>query len=280
MKSTSRVLLLLVAAALLIAAAVVVVRNNSKTSTAAAGTPRTADGHPDFSGYWGRLKIDAPPQTEPLAADQIDGGVSGYSTYITAFEKDAQVNMRRQSNRPIYKPQYWEKIRAVDWDFSRKKDPQSHCLPGVPRLGVPNKITQVPNEIVFFYEEESNIFRVIPTDGRPHNTVKVQLPSWLGDSVGHWEGDTLVIDTIGLIDQGWIGPTGYIRSPDVKVTERLHREGNKLFLDRIVEDPMLLQPWHMDTVSAELNTNPQAALWDEVCSEHDEVFEGDPYEGR
>src|SRR5262245_6598844 len=88
---------------------------NSGKSAASNGVPRTPDGHPDFNGYWGRLKIDAPPQTEPL--DHIEGVVGGYSEYIVALEKDNQVNMRRQSNRPIYKPEFWEKIRAVDWDY-------------------------------------------------------------------------------------------------------------------------------------------------------------------
>jgi len=243
-------------------------------------TPRTADGKPDLSGYWGRLKVDAPPQTDPISDAEVDGKPEGYAEYIVAFEADAQVNARRQTNRPIYKPGYWDKIRSVDWDYSRKKDPQSHCLFGVPRLGIPQKIVQSPNEVIFFYEEDSNVFRVIPTDNRPHNRVKITLPSWLGDSIGHWEGDTLVIETIALIDQGWLGPTGYIRTADTRVTERLHRDGNKLSLERIVEDPMLLQPWHMDTLSAQLNTNPQAALWDEICSDPDESYQGDPYSGR
>ena len=78
-------------------------------------------------------------------------------------------------------------------------DPQSLCLPiGFPRIALSpyaQQILQPPGYVVIFYEYNHN-FRIIPTDGRPHDK-NVEL-TWMGDAVGHWEGDTLVVDTIGL----------------------------------------------------------------------------------
>jgi hypothetical protein len=65
--------------------------------------------------------------------------------WITHFEMDAQVGRRMISNRPVYKPEYWDKIRANDWNFSRKYDPSTRCLPELPRLGAPQEIVSPSN---------------------------------------------------------------------------------------------------------------------------------------
>jgi hypothetical protein len=252
-------------------------------------TPHTPDGKVDLSGYWGNLTGDgaqvldpnAPPPP-PLGGLQtpLDGTVQSFGKYFDLFEKDAQVNMRAVRNKPLYKPEYWAKIRETDWDFSRAKDPDGNCLPGMPRLGIPQRIVELPNEVLLFYEN-LNRFRIIPTDGRPHDAVKTGNPSWFGDSVAHWEGDTLVIDSIGFNDEGWLGPNGYLHTEDTHITERVHRDGNVIHWETTVEDPMLLQPWHMDPLTAKLNANPKATLWEELpCSERDKNNLADPNEGR
>jgi hypothetical protein len=256
-------------------------RGSPGDAKTAKSTPRTADGKPDFSGYWGRLTYEQQKLADPKASivDGLEGGDGSgpaFSWWITHFETDAQIGRRAQKNRPVYKPEYWEKIRATDWDFSRKHDPSNMCLPAVPRLPAPQKIVQTPNEVVFLYEN-LNRFRIIPTDNRPHHPIKSQIPSWFGDSVGHWEGDTLVIETTALIEQSWLGGTGYIHSPDnLKVTERFRREGNTLHLQTTVEDPMLLQPWQMDPVTVELNADPQATFLEELCEDRDSDLLLDP----
>lgn len=265
---------------------------SGKTSQA---TPKTADGKPDFTGYWGRLPSEDAQEGGGSADIQfndgsgvLNGTVEGFQRWLSHFEKDGQVTGRAMSNRPIYKPEYWEKIRAADWNHSRKKDPSGHCLPSIPRLGPPQRIVQLPNEIMFFYEgaftggETLNRFRLIPTDGRPHDPVKISIPSWFGDSIGHWEGDTLVIETVGIIDSAWIGPNAATHSDEVKVIERMRRDGNTLHIDKTIIDPvMLMQPWQLEPVSVKLNTNPKAALWEEApCDERDKEFEGDPFEGH
>jgi hypothetical protein len=254
--------------------------SSARNAKPSGPTPRTADGKPDFSGYWGELSLEQYKIASPTASiadgpEGGDGSGAAFTWWITHFEMDAQVGIRAQTNRPIYKPEYWDKIRANDWDYSRKHDPGNRCLPGVPRLGLPQKIVQTPNEMVFLYER-LNRFRIIPTDNRPHNETRSQIPSWFGDSVGHWEGDTLVIETTGLIDQSWLGPSGYVHTEDTKVTERMHRDGNTLFLETTVEDPMLLQPWQMTPVSVKLNPDPTAAFAEELCDDRDSQLLLDP----
>jgi hypothetical protein len=262
------------------------VGSSNTNSKASVPTPRTADGKPDLNGYWGHLLADdqiLATKNDSIVGENArqaleggNGSPESFSWWITHFETDGQVNRRSQKNRPIYKPEYWDKIRANDWDFSRKHDPSNQCLPSPPRLGFPEKIIQTPNEIVFLYET-LNRFRIIPTDNRPHHPIKSQIPSWFGDSVGHWEGDTLVIETTALIEQSWIGPNGYIHSPDdLKVTERYRREGNTLHLQTTAEDPMLLQPWQMDPVAVQLNTNPNAAFSEQLCEDRDSDLLLDP----
>jgi hypothetical protein len=250
------------------------------SATPAVTTPRTANGKVDFSGYWGPLSLDA--QKLASTKDNIVGGLEGgngspeaFSWWITHFERDAQVGMRAQRNRPLYKPEYWDKIRATDWNFSRKNDPAQMCKPSVPRLGVPQKIVQTSNEIIFLYED-INRFRIIPTDNRPHHPVRSETPSWFGDSVGHWEGDDLVIETTALTDESWLGITGYIHSDTTRALERFHRDGNTITLQKTVEDPMLMQPWQMDPITAKLNTGKTPAFQELLCVDKDSGLLSDP----
>jgi hypothetical protein len=87
-------------------------------------------------------------------------------------------------------------------------------------------------------------YRVIPTDGRGHRVNA--NPSAYGDSVGHWEGNTLVIETTSFSEDTWFGENGYFHSDAMRVTERLWREGENLVWQATVEDPKVLTvPWTM-----------------------------------
>ena len=251
-------------------------------------TPRTADGKPDLSGIWGRVTNDG----ATLPQGQIDYTVGGptpmlngtpqnFAHWILQFEADGQIGRRKVRNAPVYKPEYWARIRATDWNYSRANDSNGNCRPVMPRLGAPQKIVQLPDEIIFFYES-LNRFRIIPTDGRPRNPVKVENPTWFGDSKGHWDGDTLVIDTVGVTSEGWLGPNGYLRTDDTRITERVSRDGGTLRIDTVVNDPMLLEPWHMDPITARLNPDQKTELWEElICDERDkEAVVAHPHEGR
>lgn len=242
-------------------------------------TPRTADGRPDLSGYWstGGLNFGNP------APDQ-DGvivmNLPARDNDIGNFEKDFAVLERADPNKPMYRPEFWDVIQDNDWN-GLTRDPVFRCMPaGVPRMGPPHKIVQTPAEVIFLYETRFNgqaMYRVIPTDGREHHRLQIADTTWLGYSLGHWDGDTLVVETIGFNDQSWLAWMGYIHTWDMKVTERIHREGDTLHWVATVEDPMLLEPWTMDPVARVRNTDPEAFFWGAVpCEERDAEHIVDP----
>ncbi len=242
-------------------------------------TPRTADGRPDLSGYWstGGLNFGNP------APDQ-DGVVvmnlPARDNDIGNFEKDFAVLERAEPNKPLYRPEYWDVIQDNDWN-GLTRDPVFRCMPaGVPRMVPPHKIVQTPAEMIFLYETRFNgqaMYRVIPTDGREHHRLQIADTTWLGYSVGHWDEDTLVVETVGFNDQSWLAWMGYIHTWDMKVTERVQREGNTLHWVATVEDPMLLEPWTLDPVARVSITDPEAFFWGAVpCEERDAEHIVDP----
>jgi hypothetical protein len=184
---------------------------------------------------------------------------------------DGNMAKRTSSNLPKYKPEFWDQVQDLDLN-GNKQDPWLECQPaGVPRLGHPTQIIQTPNQLVFLYQGTLNRseFRLIPTDGREPSPDLDGTPN--GDSVGRWEGDTLVIDTVGFSDQTWLSGEGYIHSYDMKVTERLRREGAKLHYDVVITDPtMLVEPWVPAAVELTLSKNPKAKVSEGLfCSERD-----------
>ena len=112
---------------------------------------------------------------------------------------------------------------------------------------------------------------MIPIDGRAHTPLDDLDGTWKGESLGHWEGDTLVVDTIGFNDTSWLDIGGYFHSENMHVIERLHREGDTLTWQATVEDPdVFLQPWVMNTAHAEAEPDPKAVLEETLpCSERD-----------
>jgi hypothetical protein len=204
---------------------------------------RTADGHPDLSGLWA-YTIDLPPV---LLKTQVNGAVSLKSIDRSARElgKGTVPGALPWTPAPTYKPEFREKVKQLS-DNESKVDPVFYCgKPGVPRIGSPRRIIQMPGEIVFFYEDISvDPYRIIPTDGRAHRANA--NPSYYGDSVGHWEGDTLVVDVTNFLESGWFGEEGYFHTDAMHVTERLWRDGENLVWQATVDDPKVLAaPWTM-----------------------------------
>jgi hypothetical protein len=98
--------------------------------------------------------------------------------------------------------------------------------PGVPHFGLPHQIVPIPGQVVFLYSDlAGNFWRIIPTDGRPHRTDADA--SYFGDAVGHWEGDTLVVDTNNFNDDTWLGDSGLLHSDALHVVERLTRKATR-----------------------------------------------------
>ncbi len=171
--------------------------------------PRAADGHADLSGVWNKnLVVNTSKGIEPLPFTP-DG--------LKAFND------------------VWNHI-----------DPTSRCIfPGVPRVNTspyPFQIVQLPDKVIFLYEYMHN-FRVIYTDGRGHRPA--WEPSLMGDSIGTWQGDTLVIDTVNLTDRTWLDDHGDRHSNALHVTERWKRiSANKLHYEETIDDPKFYtKPW-------------------------------------
>jgi hypothetical protein len=172
-------------------------------------------------------------------------------------------------NLPLYKPEYWERVQHLDV-HGNTNDPEMKCYPdGVPRIGPPSKIVQTPAEVILLYQNH-NTFRIVPTDGRDHDPIRSQDLTWNGDSVGRWEGDTLVIDTVGFTDESWLAWPGYFHSNEMRVVETLTREGNTIVWQATVHDPVLLEPWAMTPQRRTLNKDPRAVLIEDLpCDERD-----------
>ena len=99
------------------------------------------------------------------------------------------------------------------------------------------------------------------TDGRKHSPDANFEMTYFGDTVGRWEGDTLVLDSIGFIDTTWLGRGGFFHSTDMHVVEKFTRQGDAILYDVTVEDPeVLVEPWVLQTRTLRRNTNPNAGL--------------------
>jgi hypothetical protein len=244
-------------------------------AAAAKPTPRAANGRPDLNGSWGAPEL-------PLSAHQDSQG----NFYInapadkggTAPKLDASLGEQLRHvvdpNPPPYKPELLAKVKELASDKVRY-DPTFYCKPaGVPRVGAPRQIVQTPKLTVLLYDEQNGppgSFRLVPTEGRPHRT-DVD-PSYFGDSIGHWEGDTLVVDVTHFNDETWLanipgsqGGSGYFHSQALHVVERYIRTGNTLRWEATVEDPYVLtKPWKM-TPRTEILT--QTMLYEEpICED-------------
>jgi hypothetical protein len=101
---------------------------------------------------------------------------------------------------------------------------------------------QTPGRVIMLFEF-SHFIRQIFTDGRPHNTALG--PTWMGDAIGHWDGDTLVVDTTGFNDKTWLDRAGHPHSTDLHLVERIRRvDQNTLQDDLTIEDPKAYtKPW-------------------------------------
>jgi hypothetical protein len=150
-----------------------------------------------------------------------------------------------------------------------KDDPEGFCLPpGVPRMmytPYPTEILQLPNRIVFVYEGGAHVWRNIWLDGRPQP--KDPNPTYLGYSVGKWDGDTLVVDTIGLNDRTWLDAAGHGHGEQLHVTEKFTRtDSNTLKVEATIEDPeFYTKPW---TVVTQATWYPNQEIIEYICQEN------------
>ena len=226
-------------------------------------TPRAADGRPDLTGLWvaGNAGNRA-PSTDAKGSVQVYLALPGLNPDSPNVFKEMDsvaVKLRAANpNKPVYKPELLSKVKELS-DLQAKLDPAFFCkLPGVPRMGPPAQIVQSKGLVVLLYGDQ-NAFRVVPTDGRKHR--EDVEPSYLGDSVGSWEGDALVVEATQFTEDTWLGSDGYFHSPAMRVIERFERVGDALQYSATVQDPeVLAEPWNMPTRTLRLSTDPADAL--------------------
>jgi hypothetical protein len=291
------------AALCLLSAAVVAQESSQQRRTTNAPpkpvgtTPRTPDGHPDLSGVWNGLgdNLNGVPnqiannglsiESENVTRDLHSGLLIATFPRNTnrphnneQAERAASLLRRVGSNRPVYKPEYWDMVKYNDHN-SNEEDPSNNCMPaGIPRAGIPSYIGQFPNYMIFIYPGQGGLiatqtmYRMIPTDGRKHTPLQELDGSYTGESIGHWEGDTLVVDSWGFNSNTWFDQIGgYFHSENMRVIERFRREGNTLTWTATVEDPdVLLEPWTTTPRVQLLNPRRDAVLPESLpCSERD-----------
>ena len=250
-------------------------------------TPRSPDGHPDLTGFYNN--------PFPNIAETKTNG-----TVEFRFQDKRNLNGPRYNwpapNQPSYKPEYAAKVEAIftsQYGATTPDDPQYDCKPmGVPRASMtPLQFVQTPKMVVILYESNfiGQTYRIIYTDGRPHP--KDLDTSFLGDSIGHWEGDTLVVDVTGLNDETWLGGAqghsepgapseggshqivehhALIHSDQEHVTERYTRHGNMLVYEATVEDPvMFTKPWVLTPRHFMLGVPPDDRIFESFCESRD-----------
>ncbi|HEV2200855.1 MAG TPA: hypothetical protein VGR73_13625 [Bryobacteraceae bacterium] len=233
-----------------------------------APAPRASNGKPDLSGVW-QAEPSPPEEFTRLFGDFSAFAVPGddartfpkYALNVLADFKPEEAPIRAAA-----KALFEERAKSLAKDFST-----SHCLPG----GItfedgsgspfPLKIVQGPRQIVVFYEIDGT-HRQIYTDGRKH-TPDPQ-PSWLGYSVGKWDADTLVVDTVGFNDKTWLDVFGHPHSEALHLTERFHRRDfGHMDLQITIDDPkMYTRPF---AISYNERLLPDTDILETVCAENE-----------
>jgi hypothetical protein len=201
-----------------------------------APAPRTPDGKPDLSGVWEHLNA----RTTAYYLDGID--IPWQPGSLSLFQHRTEDN--------------------------QLENPESKCLPrGIPKADAfdVHKIVQTPGLVLILYEYQ-NTFRQIFTDGR-----KLPVdpnPTWMGYSVGHWEGDTLVVESNGFNGKAWLSGRGNPTSDAMRLTERIHRRDmGHMDIQLTIDDPKAYKkPW-----KAELHPEliPDTELLEFVCNENE-----------
>lgn len=193
--------------------------------------PRTPDGQPDMRGYW-RGRHNG-------AAFNIEPGERSF-----ALQQTFGVIVDQPDRLIPYQP--WALAQRNEFLEQLYNDPQAHCAPsGSPRKNFTNygwKILQVPNYFLFVYESMHD-YRIIPTDGRSHLPESIKL--WHGDPLGHWEGNTFVVDFTNLNGRHWFDMSGNFQSDNIHVVERytLIDPDTIHFEAKIEDSTMYTSPW-------------------------------------
>ena len=218
-----------------------------------ARAPKTREGTPDLSGIW--LPDNSPgikgTNGEPLPRFFISVAFDMKNEDVPLTPEAAAIFQRNLAD-------------------NGKNDPGAMChpigMPGIDTAPIPYKIVQTPGLVVILYEGDT-VYRQIFTDGRKH--VETTIPSWMGYSVGRWEGDTLVVETTGMHDKSWLDRIGHTHSDEMKVVERFRRKDlGHLDLAITIDDP---KTFTRPISFTQTNTlTPDGDLLEYFCSDNEQ----------
>ena len=153
-------------------------------------------------------------------------------------------------------------------------DPEVACLPaGIPRgAPYPWRILQTPTHYFILYEGNIHSYRQIFMDGRPHPDPEDLDPTWYGHSIGHWEGDTLVVDTVGFNDRFWFDFKGHPHTEQLHTVERFTRvDLGKIEMEVLIDDPGAYEEPFTTKGTARLMP-PDAELMEYICQENNQSY--------
>ena len=188
-------------------------------------TPRLPDGKPHLSGVWGR---PGAPKRFPMS------GLPGEERSIFVLWEPPELQPWAREILEVNRTG----VKSPESDGRQELDPNYHCFPeGPTRLltNHPFEFVQLPGRVLILSEKDHWVRRIY-TDGRGHPD---GYPiTWMGYSIGKWDGDTLVIDTVGINDRTWISELGYPHSDALHIVERIRRvDYNTLEIESVYNDP-------------------------------------------
>ena len=216
------------------------------------GIPRTADGRPNLT---------APAPRTPDGKPDLSGM---WQSEVNPYRFDVIQSLQDEG---IFRPAAEAVFRKRVADF-RRDDPATNCLPGGPSemLNTMYRIVQSPTVVALLYEGGMGRYRQIYVDGR--KLPKDPNPTWLGYSVGHWEDDTLVVESAGFNDRTWLDRAGHPHSENLRVIERFWRVdfGHMRFQITYNDPETLTKPL---SVSLAVNYAADTDMLENVCNESD-----------
>ena len=221
------------------------------------------DGKPDLTGVWQGGSTIRGSWEEANRGVGVGGSGRDPAAAVALSSND------RPAGREGAPYQPWAAQKVLE-AYNRRgiDDPTGQCLPaGIPRtvmLGLfPQQIVQTPTQIIMLYEY-MNVFRVIPLNAKHPDDL---IPSYLGNSVGRWEGDSLVVDVTGFNDKTWLAGTGTFHTDALHITERFTRVNkDQINYEVTMEDPnVLTKPWRLTST---LMLREGSRLEEYVCAEN------------
>jgi hypothetical protein len=230
-----------------------------------APAPKTSDGKPDLTGLWQNDRT-------------VGGTVAARSSANPPTTNEGLLTIAKRSPFWNLGSQFPDGLPFTPWAAelhrqrvadNSKENPDAHCLPmGVMQFhnhGEPRKMIQTPQVLVILYEANAGL-RQIFTDGRP--LPKDADPWWYGYSTGHWEGDTLVVQSAGFRDLGWLDVEGSPLTDAAHVTERYRRPNfGHLEIEVTIDDPKAYtKPW---TVMVHQHIMADTDIIEFVCQENE-----------